>query len=98
MLCAPTERPEDVTEVLPPLSVCVPPRLTPLSVNCTVPLGVPTDDGLATTVAVKVTPWPNTVGDAGAAVTVVVVLAPITVWIRGSLTLAPDRKSTRLNS
>ena len=27
--------------------------------------------------------------DAGAAVTVVVVVAPITVWIRGSLTLAP---------
>ena len=51
------------------------------SVNVTVPVGVPAPGAAASTVAVKVTVWPNDAlpGLAGVAVIVVVVLALLTV-------------------
>ena len=64
MLCVPTASAAITVDVegtvsvaTPPLSVPVP-RMVAASLNVTVPLGVPTP-GLTTTVAVKVTAWPN---------------------------------------
>ena len=55
-----------------------PPKLTPSSLNWTVPVGVPEAGEVTVTVAVKVTDCPNTDG-ATEEVTVVVVLALVIV-------------------
>src|SRR5581483_11874078 len=63
----------------PPESVAVPSVVVP-SRKVTVPLGVPVPGATAVTVAVKVTPWPNTEG-LTEEVTVVVLLACLTVCV-----------------
>src|SRR5580698_4859237 len=90
MVWVPTVRLEELTDATPATSVTPPPILAPLSVNWTEPVGVPADDESAETVAVKVTPCPNTVGGDGAALIDVVVVVPFTVCTIGSLRLAPN--------
>ena len=74
----------------PPLSVPVPNVAAP-SLKVTVPLGVPLPGDAAATVAVKVTDCPNTEGLAEET-TVVVVLAALTVWVKGEEVLSLPAK------
>src|SRR6478752_550752 len=90
MLCAPTASAAVEIDQTPPPAAVPLPMPVPLSANSTEPVGVPVDDGFATTFAVNVTPWPKTVGGEGAADTVVVVVAPCTVCVMGSLRLVPN--------
>ena len=57
------------------------PKLEPSMTNWTVPVRVPAPGETGLTVAVKVTDWPKTMGLVDE-VTVVVVLAGLTVWAR----------------
>jgi len=67
---------------VPPESVTADPIFTPSALNCTVPLGVPVEDGeLSPTVAVNVTDAPAQDGFAEAETTVVEVLAFVTVSV-----------------
>ena len=62
MLCVPTESEDVVNVAEPPLSVIGEPRLTPPSINWTVPVAVPDPGAIVETVAVKVTACPKTEG------------------------------------
>src|SRR5437667_6080059 len=66
---------------LPPDKVTGRPKFAPSRLNWTVPVRVPAPGATGVTVAVKVTDWPNTEGLAEA-LTVVVVLALLTVCVR----------------
>src|ERR1051325_8088789 len=79
---APTERVLMGKVAWPEPSRNCKPRLVTPSKRETVPLGVPLPGAAAVTVAVKVTEWPKTTGLVEE-VTVVVVLARLTVWVRG---------------
>src|SRR2546422_926402 len=80
MGCAAIDR-VDVLKVATPLPSSVPvPRLLLPSLNCTVPVAI-TPDTLPLTVAANVTPWPNTRG-LPLDVTLVLVLALLTLWLR----------------
>src|SRR5262249_15422128 len=72
--------------VTPPEVVTLtgPPELTPSTANCTVPVGVPAPEPVTATVAVKVTAW---LGADGLTedVTVVLVVALLTVWLKVAL-------------
>ena len=57
----------------------------------TVPVGVPAPGETAATVAVKVTDWPKTLGLVEE-VSVVVLLAGLTVWVKGAAKLSLPRK------
>ena len=63
----------------PAESVTALPKLTPLVLNWTVPVGVPAPGATAVTVAVNVTDWPNTDGLTEEARDVEL-LALLTVW------------------
>ena len=76
---------------VPPLSVPVP-RVVEPSRKLTVPVGVPLPGATALTVAVKVTDSPKTEGFADE-VTLLVVPAWLTVWVRG-----PEGLVTKLPS
>ena len=67
---------------VPPLSVPVPSVVEP-SRKLTVPVGVPLPGATALTVAVKVTDSPKTEGLSDE-VTLLVVAAWLTVWVRGA--------------
>src|SRR5260370_16439393 len=64
----------------PPVRPTGPPTLTLSTANCTVPVGVPAPGPRAVIVTEKVTGWPTTEGF-GAATTVDVVEAWLTVWL-----------------
>src|SRR5260370_39790356 len=64
----------------PPVRPTGPPTLTLSTANCSVPVGVPAAGPRAVIVTEKVTGWPNTDG-LGAATTVDVVEAWLTVWV-----------------
>ena len=72
---------------LPLVSVTGLPKGEPSIENWTVPVRVPAPGDTAFTVAVKVTDWPNTEGLTDE-VTVVVVLAGLTVWVKGEAVLS----------
>jgi hypothetical protein len=86
IVCVATLSPLVLKVAWPPLSVPVP-KVIPPSLNVTVPPGVPLPGALALTVAVKVTPWPHTDGLAEE-LTLVVVLAGLTVWFNGAPVLS----------
>src|SRR2546425_12642574 len=73
----------EVANVAVPLASVAVPRLFVPSRKVTVPVGVPAPGATAATVAVNVTGWPDTVGLAEA-VTVLVVLAWLTVCVRAA--------------
>src|ERR1700716_1445604 len=60
-----------------------PPMLTPASWKVTVPVGTPEPGAFAETVAVNVTPWPETDGLADELSTVVVA-SLFTIWVSGA--------------
>src|SRR5688572_26355009 len=78
MVCDPTERLDVLMPAVPPLNATGAPRFTPLSANCTVPVGVPIPGATTATVAVKVTGWPNADGVTDE-LTVVAVFA-LSIW------------------
>ena len=69
------------------------PRLVAPSNKEIAPVGVPAPGAAALTVAVKVTDWPTTVGLVEE-ITVVVVLARLTVWVKGEAVLSLPLKLT----
>lgn len=77
-MCVPVPTIPVVTKVADPLLRGALPRLVVPSTNVTVPVGLP---GVAVTVAVKVTCWPEVIV-LGLAVTVVVVAALFTVCVK----------------
>ena len=76
----PTESDDVLTLAVPPLSATAVPIGDPLSLNCTVPVGVLPPRAAAVTVAVNVTDCPKIDGF-GAPLTVVVVFPLFTVWV-----------------
>src|SRR2546430_4589354 len=64
---------------VPPANATGAPRLAAPAKNCTLPVGLPAPGGIAFTVAVNVTAWPNTEGLVEDAVTTVEVSALPTV-------------------
>ena len=78
----PTAKVEIEVLAVPPDKATALPNGVPLVLNCTVPVGVAELGATTLTVAVKVTDWPETEGLAEEA-TVVVVLACVTVWLKG---------------
>ena len=62
------------------------PRLEPPSLNCTVPVGVPTPGAVAVTVAVRPTLWPYVEGLTDDP-TATEVSAWLTTWVAGAETL-----------
>src|SRR6266404_6203647 len=73
MVCEPVASEDVVTEAVPdPESVCGEPKLTPPSLNCTVPVGVAP---APVTPTLKVTDWPK-----------VEVAGPVTAVVLGRLT------------
>ena len=80
IVCAATESEFVAKVAVPELKLPVP-KVTPASLNVTVPLGVPAPGATALTVAVNVTDWPETDGFTDEA-TVVVLLAWFTVCVK----------------
>ena len=79
-VCGPTPRPATGGDTAEPPDSGEVPKSVPSAENCILPVGMPVPGTVAVTVAVKVTAWPNTVGDI-AETTVVVVSAGSTVWM-----------------
>jgi len=77
----PTESAASAVVAMPlPFKVTAEPKLTPSTLNCTLPVGVAVLGDTSLTVAVKVTDWPKTDG-LPEEVTAVVVAAWFTVWV-----------------
>ena len=84
-VCEPTFNAE-VLRVAVPALIVTGAWGVPSMVKVTVPVGVPEPGATALTVAVKVTVWPDTDG-LTEEVTVVVLLALLTVWVNGEAVL-----------
>jgi hypothetical protein len=78
----PTDSDDVVNVALPAVRLAVP-RVEAPSRKVTVPVGVPTPGETALTVAVNVTAWPDADGFTDE-VTVVELLALLTVWVRAA--------------
>src|SRR5262249_59299478 len=96
----PRARAEVVNVALPPESVPVPNVVAP-SLKVTVPVGVPAPGAVALTVAVKVTPWPDTEGLSEEVTAVVSALAAAGTTSRPARTvlgsLPPKSRRRRVN-
>jgi hypothetical protein len=77
---------KDVVNIAFPLASVPVPKTTAPSFKVTVPVGVPLPGATTATVAVNVTVWPKCDGF-GEEVSVVVVAALLTVWVRAGETL-----------